>query len=696
VISRPDDSEPNLIDRLEAFLATGEDLPLAPKSHREMWRDEQTEWERNFASDSVAHRFPENSFGDFTEPHDREIRSRDTAHLMYPPNRPPRQEQPGRESIPDPRRKRLNPDAERGYTGRRRRGGVSRDSEAIAPQVEPRESEIYETFATLHLPRDFDDLAMGEAPDDVVDPMSHTPRTSQEEVIRADILTDDTGKPSIGIGALRDTRVTPAVTSKAKTKKPKKYRLPSLDLLELPKEDAADTKEHTQSIAKKLETTLRSFHVDAEVRSFKRGPAITMFEVVLSPGVKMSKVQGLADDIALSLAASQVRIAPIAGKSAVGIEVPNKTSSMVRLREIIDVPEFKSSKSKLTMALGKDIAGNPIVGDLASMPHLLIAGATGSGKSVCVNTIISSILFHAAPDEVQFLMIDPKIVELSGYNGIPHLIMPVVTDPKKASIALNWAVQEMERRYAAFSESRVKDIKSYNQKIEDARNAEVPDGEMHGEPMPQIVVIIDELADLMMAAPKQVEDSICRIAQKARAAGIHLIVATQRPSVDVITGLIKANIPSRIAFAVSSQVDSRTIIDMQGAEKLLGKGDMLYYPASAPKPKRVQGAFMTDQEVERMVAFASSQQIERNGEEIVLEESVSMESGEEEVDELLHEAIQFVLESGMASASLLQRKYRIGYNRAARLIDSMEERGIVGPSRGSKPREILTRHHDEL
>ncbi|MBM7560638.1 FtsK/SpoIIIE family DNA translocase [Fusibacter tunisiensis] len=458
------------------------------------------------------------------------------------------------------------------------------------------------------------------------------------------------------------------------------YKMPSIELLkEVKTANRTDDKSEYIEMARLLEDTLGNFNVDAKVVSVKRGPSITMFEVQPSPGVKVSKIVGLSDDIALNLATSHVRIAPIPGKAAIGIEVPNKSTSMVTLREVISSPEFSKTSSKLSVGLGKDISGNPIIGDLSSMPHLLIAGATGSGKSVCVNTIISSILFNAKPDEVKFLMIDPKVVELSNYNGIPHLILPVVTDPKKASVALNWAVNEMTRRYKLFAEQVVRDMKSYNKK------AEV----LALEKLPQIVVIIDELADLMMVAPNQVEDAICRLAQMARAAGIHLIVATQRPSVDVITGLIKANIPSRIAFSVSSAIDSRTIIDMGGAEKLLGKGDMLYYPVGASKPKRAQGAFMSDEEVESLVNFIKNQSVEVEYNEEILDEVQNFTPSDEEVDDYLEDAIAFVVDSEQASASLLQRRFRVGYNRAARLIDSMEERGIVGPSRGSKPREVL-------
>lgn len=458
----------------------------------------------------------------------------------------------------------------------------------------------------------------------------------------------------------------------------KPYVLPSPELLDVAKPAKGTDKKELYAKAQLLEETLRHFNVEAKVVHITRGPSITMFELLPSPGIKVSKIVGLSDDIALSLAASQVRIiAPIPGKSAIGVEIPNEDTTLVSIREVIESEAFKTSQSKIAFCLGKDIQGATIVGDLAKMPHMLIAGSTGSGKSVCVNTLITSILYNAKPDEVKFLMIDPKVVELSVYNGIPHLLLPVVTDPKKAAVALNWAVQEMTRRYKLFADGQVRDVSSYNDKIASAG----------GEYLPKIVVIIDELADLMMVAPNQIEDSICRLAQMARAAGIHLIVATQRPSVDVITGLIKANVPSRIAFAVSSQIDSRTILDMGGAEKLLGKGDMLYFPVGIPKPIRVQGAFVSDGEVNRVVQFVTSQEMPVAYKEEILE-APSGDSDPGDADELLPEAIEMVVRNGQASASMLQRRYKVGYNRAARMIDQMEERGIVGPSLGSKPREV--------
>ncbi|MBS3994584.1 MAG: DUF87 domain-containing protein, partial [Alkaliphilus sp.] len=460
------------------------------------------------------------------------------------------------------------------------------------------------------------------------------------------------------------------------------YRLPTVDLL-----DAVivlNTKKDKKEVVNKariLEETLGNFGVEAKVIQISQGPTITRYEIQPSSGVKVSRIVALADDIALNLAATNIRIeAPIPGKAAVGIEIPNDNISTLSLREVLQSDQFISSDSKLTFVLGKDIAGNPITADLAKMPHLLIAGATGSGKSVCVNTLISSILFKASPKEVKLLLIDPKVVELSNYNGIPHLLIPVVTDPKKASSALNWAVQEMSNRYKLFASKNVRDINSYNEKIQ----------KENLETIPKIIIIIDELADLMMVAPGQVEDAICRLAQMARAAGMHLIVATQRPSVDVITGVIKANIPSRIAFAVSSQIDSRTIIDMGGAEKLLGKGDMLFYPVGASKPKRVQGAFISDADVEKIIKYIKDQSSENNYEnEIVESLENSYKESESVVDELLEQAIDLVVQSEQASVSMLQRRFRIGYNRAARLMDEMTERGIVGEHEGSKPRQVL-------
>ena len=443
-------------------------------------------------------------------------------------------------------------------------------------------------------------------------------------------------------------------------------------------------------VATKLQKTLYSFGVQAKVENVSVGPAITRYELKPAEGVRVSKIANLADDIALNLAAETIRIeAPIPGKQAVGIEVPNKEKEVVHFREIIESKEFKENKSKLTVGLGKDVAGNVQLADIAKMPHVLIAGSTGSGKSVCINTIITSIIYNAKPSEVKFVMVDPKVVELSVYNGIPHLLIPVVTDPKKAAGALAWAVQEMDNRYNVFAQKGVRDLKGYNALIEKENG--------QGK-LPQIVIIIDELADLMMVAAKEVEDSICRLAQKARAAGMHLIIATQRPSVDVITGIIKANIPSRIAFSVSSQVDSRTILDQIGAEKLLGKGDMLYFPSGAPKPTRIQGAFVSDDEVEKIVSFVKSNGEAQYSEDILetIENSNKPEKElkedgdpDDDTDPFLMDAIDVVVETGQASTTFIQRKFKVGYARAGRIIDQLEERGIISGYQGSKPRQVL-------
>ncbi|UOF89411.1 DNA translocase FtsK [Fodinisporobacter ferrooxydans] len=458
------------------------------------------------------------------------------------------------------------------------------------------------------------------------------------------------------------------------------YELPGYHLLDLPKNNrsSVDQKDLTAN-AKKLKTTLESFGVLVSVNEIHRGPTVTRYEIQPAVGVKVSRIVNLADDLALALAARDIRIeAPIPGKSAIGIEVPNLEVAVVSLREVLETSEFQNAESKLTIGFGRDISGTPIIGNLAKMPHLLVAGATGSGKSVCINGIITSILFRAKPYEVKFILIDPKMVELNVYNGIPHLLTPVVTDPRKAAYALKKVVAEMESRYELFAKEGTRDIDRYNVLA-------VEKGET---PLPYIVVIIDELADLMMVAPGDVEDAICRIAQMARAAGIHLIVATQRPSVDVITGVIKANIPSRIAFAVSSQADSRTILDGGGAEKLLGRGDMLYLPAGASKPVRVQGAFLSDQEVEQVVHFVKQQQPPSYTVDLT-SPAEDVQKKQESVDDLFYDAVRLVVESQQASVSMLQRRLKVGYARAARLVDQMEERGIVGPFEGSKPRDVL-------
>ena len=476
----------------------------------------------------------------------------------------------------------------------------------------------------------------------------------------------------------------------------RKYIMPSIELLNLPKNlNMSDYENEQKYNERKLIDTLNSFGVSTRLVGVSRGPSVTRYEIQPAAGVKISKITNLADDIALNLAASGVRIeAPIPNKAAVGIEVPNKSRQSVTLREVIDHPQYKNAKSKLTVALGKDITGEFVYSDLVKMPHLLIAGTTGSGKSVCLNSMIVSILYNATPDEVKLLMIDPKQVEFTIYNGIPHLLVPVVSDPRKASGALAWAVTEMLTRYKTFSENSVRDISGYNSICESQGKKK----------MPQIVIFIDELSDLMMAAPNEVEDSICRLAQMARAAGMHLVIATQRPSVDVITGIIKANIPSRISLSVSSQVDSRTIIDSVGAEKLLGNGDMLYYPVGIPKPVRVQGCYLSDKEVENVVTFIKNQEktsydddvmkeIDRNAAQTGSKKKDTSSSGDDgekgPADEMLPKAIEAVIEAQSASTTLLQRKLKLGYARAARIIDELEERGIIGPYEGAKPRKVL-------
>jgi S-DNA-T family DNA segregation ATPase FtsK/SpoIIIE len=464
------------------------------------------------------------------------------------------------------------------------------------------------------------------------------------------------------------------------------YTLPPMKLLVKPKQ-AGKSPEQKDMMgnARKLEKTLESFGVRAKVLEVHRGPAVTRYELQPDVGVKVSRIVSLTDDIALALAAKDIRMeAPIPGKSAIGIEVPNSEVAVVTMREVMETSAFNDSNAKLTIAFGRDISGQPIVGNLAKMPHLLVAGATGSGKSVCINGIIVSILFKAKPDEVKFLMVDPKMVELNMYNGIPHLLAPVVTDPRRASLALKKVVVEMEKRYDLFSKTGTRNIEGYNTLVK--QNEGKPDTP---GPLPYIVVIVDELADLMMVAASDVEDSICRLAQMARAAGIHLIIATQRPSVDVITGVIKANIPSRIAFGVSSQIDSRTILDSGGAEKLLGRGDMLYLPVGANKPMRVQGAFLSDQEVEAVVEFCKNQEQAVYQEDLVPEIEETSDAIPEFEDDLFEQAVMIVLEGRQASVSYLQRRLRIGYTRAARLIDTMEAKSIVGPYEGSKPREVF-------
>lgn len=474
----------------------------------------------------------------------------------------------------------------------------------------------------------------------------------------------------------------------------KAYEFPPMELMKKGKQTGGDSDAHLRETAGKLQETLHNFGVNVSITNVSCGPTVTRYELQPEQGVKVSKIVGLTDDIKLNLAATDIRIeAPIPGKAAVGIEVPNENNSTVMLRDLLQSEAFSSCKSKLAFAAGKDIAGKPVITDIAKMPHLLIAGATGSGKSVCINTIIISLLYKASPDDVKLIMIDPKVVELSVYNGIPHLFIPVVTDPKKAAGALNWAVAEMTDRYNKFAQYNVRDLKGYNAKVESISNIE---DENKPKKLPQIVIIVDELADLMMVAPGEVEDSICRLAQLARAAGIHLIIATQRPSVNVITGLIKANMPSRIAFSVSSGVDSRTILDMNGAEKLLGKGDMLFYPQGYQKPARVQGAFVSDQEVGAVVDFLSKQNptAEYDKEiqekiEAVKETTTAGADTANDRDVYFADAGKFIIEKDKASIGMLQRVFKIGFNRAARIMDQLYEAGVVGDEEGTKPRKVL-------
>lgn len=502
-------------------------------------------------------------------------------------------------------------------------------------------------------------------------------------------------KKSGAMAAAEMERVAAAVA--ADEAKPKKaYHFPPMNLLKRGNKTSGESDAHLRETAMKLQQILQNFGVSVTVTNVSCGPAVTRYELQPEMGVKVSKIVGLTDDIKLNLAAADIRIeAPIPGKAAVGIEVPNKENSAVMLRDLLETAEFKNSQSKISFAAGKDIAGKVVVADIAKMPHLLIAGATGSGKSVCINTLIMSILYKASPEEVKLIMIDPKVVELSVYNGIPHLMIPVVTDPKKAAGALNWAVAEMMRRYQAFAEQNVRDMKGYNEK---AASSPSIDGE-ELKIMPQIVIIVDELADLMMVAPGDVEEAICRLAQLARAAGIHLVVATQRPSVNVITGLIKANMPSRIAFSVSSGVDSRTIIDMNGAEKLLGKGDMLFYPSGYQKPARVQGAFVTDKEVQSVVEYLKNHNGDAdydneivqhvNTSEIGTGQGLGAGSEENERDMYFIEAGRLIIDKDKASIGMLQRTFKIGFNRAARIMDQLCEAGVVGGEEGTKPRKVL-------
>ena len=557
--------------------------------------------------------------------------------------------------------------------------------EAGIPEADGRETDIYETDRSEQ-GINYDSVFVPEEPKRVVTASGKVIETETELLQKKIEKKREEAKQP-------DTNMAVAQEIKEKEEAVKKeYVFPPTTLLKRGAKNAGSfSGDEYKATAIKLQQTLHNFGVGVTVTNISCGPAVTRYELLPEQGVKVSKIVGLTDDIKLSLAAADIRIeAPIPGKSAVGIEVPNKENNMVYLRDLLEAESFKNHKSRLAFAVGKDIGGQVVVTDIGKMPHLLIAGATGSGKSVCINTLIMSIIFKSKPEDVKMIMVDPKVVELSVYNGIPHLLIPVVTDPKKASGALNWAVAEMTDRYKKFAECNVRDLKGYNERVEKIKDVE---DDKKPAKMPQIVIIIDELADLMMVAPGEVEDAICRLAQLARAAGIHLVIATQRPSVNVITGLIKANVPSRIAFAVSSGVDSRTIIDMNGAEKLLGKGDMLFYPAGFPKPQRVQGAFVSDEEVGRVVEFLTEQGMvaEYNPE---VESRVSSPSadgggGASERDEYFVQAGRFIIEKEKASIGMLQRMFKIGFNRAARIMDQLAEAGVVGEEEGTKPRKVL-------
>lgn len=532
-----------------------------------------------------------------------------------------------------------------------------------------------------------------DASDSMMDNYSYSEPDADEDVYdmqedeAADYAGDIHEEPEADV---QDNVIT---ESSVPEKKPKKvYKFPPISLLKKNPGAASGGKAEYRMTAQRLQETLLTFGVKVTITDISCGPTVTRYELQPEQGVKVSKIVSLSDDIKLNLAAADIRIeAPIPGKAAIGIEVPNKEAGSVYFRELVESKEFKESQSAISFGVGKDIAGKTIIADIAKMPHMLIAGATGSGKSVCINTIIMSILYKAKPEDVRLIMVDPKVVELSVYNGIPHLLLPVVTDPKKAAGALNWAVNEMTDRYKKFAAMQVRNIKGYNDVVV-KKNKEGIDPPM--EKLPQIVIIIDELADLMMVAPGEVEDAICRLAQLARAAGIHMVIATQRPSVNVVTGLIKANIPSKIAFAVSSGIDSRVIIDMNGAEKLLGKGDMLYFPSNLPKPLRVQGAFVSDEEVENVVSFLKENAEEVSYDESIAQATVSQESmpgsskGDDERDSLFADAGRFVIENEKGSIGSLQRHFKIGFNRAGRIMDQLADAKVVGPELGTKPRKV--------
>ena len=554
------------------------------------------------------------------------------------------------------------------------RSGRPKPSQASPmPPMEPEEKT-----KQTPIQKDFDDLIVQEEtdkePKEIFEPVQSN--ASKRSLVNKDKNT--LSKP---------VEILPQVRTKEGD-----YKFPPVSLLEKGKKTAGNNKEELRQTAQKLQKTLEDFGVHVTITNISCGPSVTQFELHPEQGVKVSKIVNLADDIKLNLAAADIRIeAPIPGKSAIGIEVPNKTNQMVMFRELIENQEFAQARSKIAFAVGKNLAGQVIVSDISKMPHLLIAGATGSGKSVCINTLIMSILYKATPDEVKLIMIDPKVVELSAYQGIPHLLIPVVTDPKQASSALNWAVMEMGERYKKFAEVNVRNLTGYNEKVEES----IKNG-MEGEDfkkLPQIVIIVDELADLMMVAPGEVEDAIVRLSQLARAAGIHLVIATQRPSVNVITGLIKANVPSRIAFSVSSGVDSRTIIDMNGAEKLLGKGDMLFYPSGYQKPIRVQGAFVSDEEVSKVVEFLKEENNAEDSYGADIQEKIQTAAVKaatsQERDEYFEKAAEFIIDKDKASIASLQRVFKIGFNRAARLMDQLCEAGIVGEEEGTKPRKVL-------
>lgn len=592
---------------------------------------------------------------------------------------------------------------------------------SFATTLAGKSPEIQELMPEEVLPSPFDDLVINRAqpiddgestknesiPNASLSEQTEAPIQESQNTAEAVSVTADAADKSKKRSKKSDLRELTAETSeveeavKAKEEEPqRKYEIPPLRLLKRGTKSGGDSDEHLRATAQKLEQTLLNFGVRVHVTNASCGPSVTRYELQPEQGVKVSKIVGLADDIKLNLAVSDLRIeAPIPGKAAVGIEVPNSENTAVMLRDLLESREFQDSKSLMTFAVGKDIAGKTVVADIAKMPHLLVAGATGSGKSVCINTIIMSIIYKADPDDVKLIMVDPKVVELNVYNGIPHLLIPVVTDPRKAAGALNWAVAEMMKRYQLFAEYNVRDLKGFNEKILQMKPEEEPP-----KKMAQIIIIVDELADLMMVAPKDVEGAICRLAQLARAAGIHLILATQRPSVNVITGLIKANMPSRIAFAVSSGVDSRTIIDMNGAEKLLGKGDMLFYPTGYPKPVRIQGSFVSDKEVQKVVEYiiehngkvSYSDELEEHMNSDAVSESFSMPGmpGAEEPagsdrDQYFADAGKLIIEKEKASIGMLQRMFKIGFNRAARIMDQLAEAGVVGPEEGTKPRKVL-------